>query len=121
MNTNRKSIFNDLIDEMFEFHNHNSLTFSKTSVSKTDDGLAVSILLPGFNKDEVKVSTQDDELIIEANTEREFPKFLSKNVKKTYVLQDVDTDNVSASLENGILTILLKNKKKTKGRTISIL
>ncbi len=114
------SIFNAM-DELFEFANHNSSTYSKTDIRQTEDGFSLDILLPGFVKDEVSVRTEGDELIVEAGTERALPKFLNRKVRKGYQVELLDPDSVEAKLETGVLTITFSTQKKKNTRNISIL
>ena len=114
------SIFNRM-DDLLEFANHNTSTYAKTDIRQTEDGYSIDVLLPGFEKEEVQVKTEGSDLILEAKTERALPKFLNKNVKKTYQVEDLDVDSVAASLNNGILTINFSTSKKKNSRSISIL
>lgn len=114
------SIFNAM-DDLFEFANHNSSTYSKTEIRQTENGYALDVLLPGFTKEEVTVRTEGDELILEASTERELPKFLNKRVRKSYNVEYLDAESVQAKLESGILSIHFSTEKKKNARNISIL
>jgi len=112
------SIFSAM-DELFEIA-HPQTVHSKAEVSRTDDGLSVDILLPGFNKDEVTVKVESKNLIIEAETERSLPTFLNTRIKRTYLVEDIDADSIKAKLENGILTVEFSTAKKTFGRKITV-
>jgi HSP20 family protein len=108
------------MDELFEFHNHNSLTYSKSELYKTEDGIGMDILLPGFKKEEVTVDLKGKELIIEAATERKLPRYLNHKVRKTYQVEEVDPESIKAVLENGILTLTFKTPSKNVGRKIAV-
>lgn len=114
------SIFNAM-DELFEFANHNSSTYSKTEIRQTENGYTLDVLLPGFTKEEVTVRTEGDELILEASTERELPKFLNKRVRKSYSIENMDSTTIQAKLESGVLSISFSTEKKKNARNISIL
>ena len=109
-----------IMDELFE-QAHPQSFHSKAELRKTDKGFAADILLPGFTKEEVNVKVEGDDLIIEAKTERSLPKFLSKHVKRTYQVEDINPDNVSAKLECGILNLEFSTAKKTSTKTISVI
>jgi len=109
------------MDELFEFANHNSSTYSKINIRQIESGYALDVLLPGFTKEEVTVYIEGDELILEALTERELPKFLNKRVRKSYTVEHLDSESVEAKLEYGILTINFSTDRKKNARNISIL
>ncbi len=117
---NSNSIFN-MMDDLFEFSNHNSATYSKSEFRKTDDGYLIDILLPGFTKEELQVSVEKENLIIEAKTDRKLPRFINNSVKKTFLVENINPDSVNAKLENGVLTVSFSNASKSIGRTITVL
>jgi HSP20 family molecular chaperone IbpA len=116
----KQSIF-DGFDGLFEFTNHNSASHSKTDIRKTDDGFSLDILLPGFWKEEVQVRTKGNDLIIEAHAERAFPKFLNKKVCKTFQVEGLDPESVSAKLEAGILSLEFSNINQKNSKSIKVL
>lgn len=119
MNT-KHSIFNRL-DELFELANHNSAAHSKTDIRKTDEGYLLEILLPGFKKEEVQVHTEGNDLIIEANTERVLPKFLNTKIRKTFQVEDLDHESISAKLEAGVLSLEFSSIKQKNAKNIKVL
>ena len=117
---NHRSIFNTF-DEMMTYSSQTNSTYAKAEIRQTEEGYAIDVLLPGFSKEEVNVKTEGEDLIMEAKTERKLPKFLNPHVKKTFQVEDLDSESVSAKLEDGILTIQFSTEKKKNTRTISIL
>ena len=115
-----KSIFKGF-DDLFEMANHNSATHSKTDIRKTDEGYSLDILLPGFTKEEVQVRTEGNDLIIEANTERALPKFLNKKVRKTFQVEDLDQESISAKLDAGVLSLEFSSIKQKNAKSIEVL
>jgi HSP20 family protein len=114
-----KTITSSMFD--IDYTTSNSLFFSKSEINKTGDGLRLDILLPGFTKEEVTVNLDDKELVISAETERKLPSYLNNNVRKTYIVEDVDVDTIKAVLENGVLSVSFSTAKKVVGRNISVL
>jgi HSP20 family protein len=114
------SIFN-AYDEMFEHVNQNSSTYSKTDIRQDEKGYTIDVLLPGFSKEEVTVRTEGKDVILEAATERKLPKFLNSKMKKTFQVENLDCESVSAKLENGVLSIVFSTEAKKNSRSISIL
>jgi len=99
-------------------------SFSKSSnysIHNTDTGYKLTFAVPGFEKDEITVKAEKEDLIIEAKTEREdFPHYLRNKIKKTFYVQDLDAENISAKLNAGILTVEFTTDKKMTAKTIAI-
>lgn len=114
-----QSIFRAM-DEVFE-SSHPYFLNNRAEIRSTETGYEVDVLLPGFVKDEVKVKVEEEDLVIEAKTERKLPKYLNTSVKRTFVLEDIDCETVTASLENGLLNVKFTTSKKTSARTIPII
>jgi HSP20 family protein len=113
-----KSLFS-VMDELFE-NAHPQTLHSKAEIRKVEEGHVVDILLPGFNKEEVSVKVEDKTLIIEAKTERKLPQYLNTRVKRSYLVEDIDADNIKAKLENGILSVEFSIARKKEGKEIVV-
>ena len=107
----------------------------KTDVKETDEGYEVDVELPGFKKDEVTVDLQDGYLTISAakGLDKDEPdkkgKFLRQEryagsmSRSFYVGDDVESADVSAKFEDGILKISVPKaapKELPKHTTIAI-
>ncbi len=105
------------------------LPFSNLA-KKEDSSFHLEVDLPGVKKEDVDIKVEDGILIVSALRkykneitrenyyvcESAFGKF-----ERRYVLpESVDTDKVSASLDDGRLTIELQKTKKAKPKSISI-
>lgn len=97
-------------------HEHGGLE----SVGNDEDGWKVRLELPGFNKDEVKLSVDEDILHIVAETGDEERSFLGKVERRVRVSEDVDVENIKARLENGILYLEIPHRVKAEPKTIVI-
>ena len=104
----------------------------KTDVRETDDTYEIDIDLPGFKKDEIRVDLEDGYLTISA------AKGLDKDEKdkkgryirqeryagacsRSFYVGDVETKDVSAKYEDGILRISMpRQAKKELPKTSSI-
>ncbi len=83
-------------------------------VYKKDDGYEVVVELPGAEKKDVDLSVRGTELIVNAKTKY---KTYSATIK---LPSEVDTENVEAKMNNGILMVKLK-KSESGGKKIRIL
>jgi HSP20 family protein len=94
------------------------------------DHIYVEAELPGFNKDEVEITLENQTLTISAEHkedkdekkgdlllhERRYNRFL-----RSFTLPPtVDDKSVEAKLENGVLTITLKKREETKPRKVQV-
>jgi len=106
------NFFNDdLFDDFFKLPSlfDNSIL---NDVSNTDKEFKVEFMLPGFKKEEVKLEINNDVLSISA--ERKENKYFNK-INKSYSLpENLDTENVEAKLEDGVLKILIPKLKEEK-------
>lgn len=71
------------------------------------DSYRLRLELPGFTREEVSLSLEKDQLTVTAQTERE--EAFREQFERTYTLpEDVDPEEISAKLENGILDLTFK-------------
>lgn len=99
----------------------------KLDVKKTDEGYLVHAELPGFKKEDIKISYEKEILTISASHEEteESSEFLVKertrrSMKRTMMIPDVDETLIKAHLENGVLEITLPKTEKAKEVIIDI-
>ena len=88
--------------------------------------------VPGIAKENISIELEDDVLTISVKQdnkeENKDNKYLRHEIVSTYNFSrgfqvlDADMDNVTAKLENGILTVMVKKKivEKVEKKTISI-
>lgn len=103
---------NKLMDKIF----NNNIAFSPTSranVYKNENGTILELIVPGIDKKDIDISIEENLLVITFKTEGDEP------IKRTFKLgYKVDEDKISASLDKGILRIVLpklvEEKKSTK-------
>mgnify|MGYP000906042284 CR=1 FL=1 len=132
---NRNNV--SLFDEFFnDFFNDDLVVSSnekmKTDIIENDVNYVFNIEMAGFNKDDIKVSFNDDYLVIEAtkteNKEEKDEKinYLRReisygNYKRSFYLGSVNKDEIKANYDNGILNIVVpKSVKEETKKYISI-
>ena len=90
------------------------------ALSDDDDGVKLRLELPGFNKDELKLSLDEGVLSIVAETKDEGRSFLGKLERRLKVSDEMDVENISAKLENGILYLQIPHRAKAEPKTIKV-
>ena len=113
----RKSIFDEFLNDFAS-----STTIMKTDVTENDDNYLFHIDLPGFKKEDIKISLDNGYLNISAerkeNKEDENSNYILKErkyglLRRKFYVGDIDFDKLDAKLENGILTITVPKESQT--------
>ena len=131
--TFRPAALDKLTNDFIKRINEDSKTISrstKTDIYKNDKSLVFELELPGFSKDEINVTSKENDLTIRAekkSSEEANIKYLRKErsqglVERSFVIPaDYDLSKTSAKFENGILTISIDELvKEEKNIEISI-
>lgn len=85
------------------------------SLAEEDDYYTLTLELPGFKKEEVDVTLDNQFLVIKAkNAKSEVSKTLD------LALWEIDFSKIDARLENGLLTITLSKTERAKPSKIEI-
>ena len=96
----------------------------KTDIRETDGSYELDVDLPGFKKDEIKVSLEDGYLTIEAakgldedEQEKKTGKYIRKEryagacQRSFYVGEDVTEEDIKAEFKHGILKLFVPKKE----------
>ncbi|KAL5717660.1 hypothetical protein ACHQM5_010636 [Ranunculus cassubicifolius] len=97
--------------------------FGKGWTKKTDDEAVVVIKenMPGLGKEDVKVSVEDDMLVIkgeapkEADDDEEPIKYMSKMKISS---EKIKVDEIKATMKNGVLKVILPKVKKEESKNV---
>lgn len=93
-----------------------------------DNNLVIEIACAGFGLDELSIQTEDNMIIIKGHHEEKTSdvKYIQEHisstdfVRKIYMIPLYVGGQISASLNNGILTIIVKPVEEKKPKTIAI-
>lgn len=126
--------FNSLLNDEFFSHpfgyRYNFYgDITKVNVSEDEQNYYYSFAIPGFEKNQISLSTERNYLIMQAknenkkeNDDKQFQRkeFYAGSVKKVISLSDdADIQNISATYKNGILEVIVgKLKSPVKKTTI---
>ena len=119
-----KSPFKEIFDTLFDDVHPKSSKYGDSyrhflKITSDDDGYKILAAVPGLSKEDITLSTKDDEITISyEGKETEFVK----PFKRTYNIPvDVDDKNIKGKVDNGLLEVYLpKSKKKITERLISL-
>lgn len=97
-------------------------------VSETDDAYLVEVDLPGVKRDDIDVEVTGNELVITGEfKERERTGWLRSRTRRvgrfeyrTMLPQDVNSEQISAELSDGVLTVQVPKTEAAKPRRIPI-
>lgn len=119
---------NQIEKKLYGRHAHNVM---KTDIKETDDNYELIVDLPGFKKDEIKVSLEDGYLTIEAakgldedEQEKKTGKYIRKEryagacQRSFYVGDNLTQEDIKGEFKHGILTLNVPKKEAKQGETI---
>ena len=122
-------VFEDFFKPMFYDEQLDSM---RTDIKETDDDYKLSIEMPGFKKDEIKVSLDNGYLTVSAEKAEKEEEGKEKSAKylrrecriscqrSYYVGDDVQVDSVKAKYDNGMLELTVPKAAPKKIETKSI-
>lgn len=112
---------NQIEKKLYGRHAHNVM---KTDIKETDDNYELIVDLPGFKKDEIKVSLEDGYLTIEAakgldedEQEKKTDKYIRKEryagacQRSFYVGDNLTQEDIKGEFKHGILTLNVPKKE----------
>ena len=90
----------------------------KTKIIENDESYTMELLVPGFNKEDINITLNDEYLTIEVNKKEEKEKeYLLKEInnysyKRNYYVGKIELSDIKANLNNGILTLTIQKVKE---------
>jgi len=122
-----ENFFNDSVFPSY-FSNSGQM---RVDISENDKEYILEAELPGIKKEEINLEVSDDRLTISVNrdekTEEKNDNYLRRerrtsSMVRSFSIENVVSDKITAKHENGILTLVLPKKEETKpkGRKIDI-
>lgn len=126
--------FNSLFEDLFqnlpntiagnEWNSHFSNDFVPVNIKETGDAFILDVVAPGMEKSDFKVNVEKNMLTISAEKKSEVKNETEKLIKKefsfrafsrSFKLDDsIDTANINAKYEQGVLNIALPKKEEVK-------
>lgn len=125
-----KDLFNEFPSAVSKTVREDVLHFPPVNIIDTPASYKVEMAAPGFEKNDFKVNLEANVLTISTETKEEIPSETDKVIRREFSLkafkrsftidEKIDTENISAKYENGILTLTLPKKEVVKPAAKSI-
>jgi len=123
------------IDKFFgdfglDFWNTDSVWNPSVDIAESNDGFEVKAEIPGLNKDDIKISFEDE--MLKLSGERKFEdekkeknyhrieRRYGKFERAFYLPKNVKTENIKAKYKDGILTVNIPKSEEAKSKEIEI-
>lgn len=121
--------FGNMVDDLFgrslsEFLGNDwIMSRPSVNVSETDNSFKIELAAPGLEKNDFEIKMEKDQIVISAKKENKTEEAGEKFTRREFnfnsfsrsftVPENVDTESISASYENGILQLTLPKVNKT--------
>ena len=119
LNQNRNNLIDEMINDIFRVY-PNSYRYSNSSNYKTDsdeDGLTLTMDVPGYNKKLIDVTVSGDKLSIEGKAHSGDTDGFIHNFT---ISDNLDTDGIDATVVDGVLTVSIPYAEAVKPRKIEV-
>lgn len=104
-----------------EIDNSKECNVPKANILEKDEQYEIEIAVPGLKKKDIQINVEDDVLTIKSEEKKDeeveftMKEFDRGNIERSFYLpEDIYQEDISASFENGILTIALPKKEEAK-------
>ncbi|MCH3971861.1 MAG: Hsp20/alpha crystallin family protein [Oscillospiraceae bacterium] len=121
-------LYNRFDDDFFR-GKKNNVAPCRTDICDTGDTYIAQAELPGFSKEEIKISVEKDCLTIDAehkeDAQNQSEHFIRRerpmnNLSRSFDISEIDAGKISAKLENGILTLTMPKKRASQPASTQI-
>ena len=103
-NLERTSLF-DAIDDFFRPVFADEADYLKSNISETEKDYRIEVAVPGFNKEQIKLSLENGEKKEgKVYRRKEISEYSSRSF---YVGDDVSKEDIKAKYENGVLSLVI--------------
>ena len=101
-------------------------TNKKVNITENENSYDLSFEIPGFSKEDVNIKLDNGVITISSNVENIdenhiIKEYTKNSFERSFNLpEDVDLENIDATLVNGILSVILNKRKIDEDTTNSI-
>jgi HSP20 family protein len=101
---------------MYYYYTYSSNESQSAQSKETGEGYKLTLNVPGFSKEDIKVSVEDVKYLYITGETADFGSF-----EKEYLIPDnVNRDQISANVKNGVLTVDLPKVKAAKPKQVTV-
>ena len=121
LNKNRNNLIDEMIDDIFRIYpNSYRERYSNSSdhnIESDDDGVTLTINVPGYNDKLIDVSVSGDKLTIEGKSHTGS----TEGFNHSFTINDtLDADEIDATAIDGVLTVSIPYAETVKPRKIEV-
>jgi HSP20 family protein len=134
-NVNPFAGFNRLenqLNRLFDGCHHRNEVYPAVNVYNNDNEIVLTAELPGYDKDEIKITALQDQITLEGTMKQEEKEEKGKAYhrverrkaafKRTFRLPfDAEAEHVNAAYKNGVLTVIVPKAEAAKPKKIEIM
>ncbi len=125
------SLFDDFVDRFFEMPKRNLNAMMSMDVIENENDYKIVADLPGMKKEDVKISTGNGQLVIEAHREEKSEKKEKGNVvyserysgsycRTIPIPGDIDPSMIKAKMNDGTLELIIPKGESSVRKEITI-
>ncbi len=121
LNSNRKNLIDEMIDDIFSVRLSPEFKlgseYKPYKIDSDDDGVTLTINVPGYNDKLIDVSVSGDTLTIEGKVHSGD----TDGFNHTFTINDnLDSDGIDATVIDGVLTVSIPYAEAVKPRKIEV-
>ena len=122
---NYLTTYDPFFDLFFPVTGENDQNMMKTDVIEKSDSYLLKVNIPGVKKEDVKISLEDGYLTINAKYRKETEEHekyiyqerrIGEYTRSYYVDKYVTSEDIAASIEDGVLTLIVKKVTPSKAK-----
>jgi len=121
LNSNRKNLIDEMIDDIFSVRLSPEFKlgseYKPYKIDSDDDGVTLTINVPGYNDKLIDVSVSGDTLTIEGKSHTGS----TEGFNHSFTINDnLDADEIDATVIDGVLTVSIPYAEAVKPRKIKV-
>ena len=121
LNSNRRNLIDEMIDDIFSVRLSPEFKlgsgYKPYKIESDDDGITLTMNVPGYNKKLIDVSVEGDTLVIKGQANSGD----TDGFDKSFTLGDkLDADGIVATVVDGVLTVNVPYREEVKPKQINI-
>ncbi|MBK9734821.1 MAG: Hsp20/alpha crystallin family protein [Saprospiraceae bacterium] len=102
-------------------------SFAFSNIEELEDRFVVHIAVPGFAKDQITINIEKNKMTVagkkesDTNIKYNLREFKFDDFSRSFNLpEDIKSDNIEATFENGVLSIDIPKSEKAAPKTIEV-